>query len=358
MRLAHYLRITSAHRVTQIRLGFMRAKKLELPMPNFKNLHTSIILTLLAIAPLAYSQAPGYEPPRTEFGVPDIQGIWSNRAITHMERRPGVDKLVLTEEQAYEMAQSSFWLSLDREQQNNPITEAKAGAAAFGARGHNAFWVDDGSSMGLVKGEYRTSWVTEPANGRIPYKEGGARLRRASHLPKLGGFDGPETRPITERCITFGIIGPVMQNTIYNNNFQFVQTKEHVLIMAELGHEVRIIPFADEHSNEDLQPWFGDSIARYEDDTLVIETINPYPLQGSYISPTGKVTERFTRWSDDEIFYEFTVEDSTIYTETWGGELSFYKETALFEYACHEGNYSLPGILAGARRAEMDALAQ
>ncbi len=352
------MRITSAHRVTQIRLGFMRAKTLELPMLNFKNLHTSIILTLLAIAPLAYSQAPGYEPPRTEFGVPDIQGIWSNRAITHMERRPGVDKLVLTEEQAYEMAQSSFWLSLDREQQNNPITEAKAGAAAFGARGHNAFWVDDGSSMGLVKGEYRTSWVTEPANGRIPYKEGGARLRRASHLPKLGGFDGPETRPITERCITFGIIGPVMQNTIYNNNFQFVQTKDHVLIMAELGHEVRIIPFADEHSNEDLQPWFGDSIARYEDDTLVIETINPYPLQGSYISPTGKVTERFTRWSDDEIFYEFTVEDSTIYTETWGGELSFYKETALFEYACHEGNYSLPGILAGARRAEMDALAR
>jgi hypothetical protein len=336
----------------------MRAKTLELPMLNFKNLHTSIILTLLAIAPLAYSQAPGYEPPRTEFGVPDIQGIWSNRAITHMERRPGVDKLVLTEEQAYEMAQSSFWLSLDREQQNNPITEAKAGAAAFGARGHNAFWVDDGSSMGLVKGQYRTSWVTEPANGRIPYKEGGARLRRASHLPKLGGFDGPETRPITERCITFGIIGPVMQNTIYNNNFQFVQTKDHVLIMAELGHEVRIIPFADEHSNEDLQPWFGDSIARYEDDTLVIETINPYPLQGSYISPTGKVTERFTRWSDDEIFYEFTVEDPTIYTETWGGELSFYKETALFEYACHEGNYSLPGILAGARRAEMDALAQ
>lgn len=327
-------------------------------MPNFKNLPPSIILALLAIAPLAYSQAPGYTPPRTEFGMPDIQGIWSNRAITHMERRPGVDKLVLTEEEAYEMAQSSFWLSLDREQQNNPITEAEAGAAAFGARGHNAFWVDDGSSMGLVKGEYRTSWVTEPANGRIPYQEGGARLRRASHLPKLGGFDGPETRPITERCITFGIIGPVMQNAIYNNNFQFVQTKDHVLIMAELGHEVRIIPFADEHSNEDLMPWFGDSIARYEGDTLVIETIKPYSLQGSYISPTGKVTERLTRWSDDEIFYEFTVEDPALYTQPWGGELSFYKETALFEYACHEGNYSLPGILAGARRAEMDAVAR
>ena len=336
----------------------MRSIKLELYMPNFKNLHASIVLALLAIAPLAYSQAPGYTPPRTEFGVPDIQGIWSNRAITRMERRPGVEGLVLSDEEAYEMAQNSFWMSQDRQQQNNPITEAKAGEAAFGARGHNAFWIDEGFGMGLVKGERRSSWVTVPDNGRIPYKEGGARLRRASHLPKLGGFDGPETRIITERCIAFGVIGPVMQNTVYNNNFQFVQTKDHVLIRSELGHEVRIIPFADEHSNEDLQPWFGDSIARYEGDTLVIETIKPYPLQGSYISPTGKVTERFTRWSDEEIFYEFTVEDPAIYTQPWGGELSFYKETALFEYACHEGNYSLPGILAGARRAEMDALAQ
>ena len=343
----------------QVRLGFMRSIKLELSMPNFKNLHTSVVLTLLAIAPLAYSQAPGYVPQLTEFGAPDFQGIWTNRSITRMERRPGIDGLVLSDEDAYEMAQGSFWISLDRQQQNNPITEAKAGEAAFGSRGHNAFWVDNGPSMGLVKGEYRTSWVTEPANGRIPYKEGGRALRRASHLPKIGSFDGPETRPVGERCIAFGgIIGPVMQNGIYNNNYQFVQTKDHVLLMSEMGHEVRIIPFADEHSNEDLQPWFGDSIARYEGDTLVIETINTNPLQGSYISPTGKVTERLTRWSEDEIFYEFTVEDPAIYTQPWSGEFSFYKETALFEYACHEGNYSLPGILAGARRAEMDALAQ
>jgi hypothetical protein len=178
-------------------------------------------------------------------------------------------------------------------------------------------------------------------------------------LPSIGGFDGPEARPVGERCIAFGgIIGPVMQNGIYNNNYQFVQTKDHVVLMSEMGHEVRIIPFADEYSNEDLQPWFGDSIARYEGDTLVIETINTKPLQGSYISPTGKVTERLTRWSDDEIFYEFTVEDPSIYTQPWSGEISYYKETALFEYACHEGNYSLPGILAGARRAEMDKLAE
>ena len=279
-------------------------------MPNFKNLHAITALILLTIAPLVYSQAPGYEPPRTEFGVPDIQGIWTNRSITRMERNPGVEGLVLSEEEANEMAQNSFWLSLDREQQNNPITEAKAGEAAFGTRGHNAFWVDNGPSMGMVMGEYRTSWVIDPADGRIPYKEGGAALRRASHLPEIGSFDGPETRPVGERCIAMGFaIGPVMQNGIYNNNYQFVQTKDHVLLMSEMGHEVRIIPFADEHSNEGLMHWFGDSIARYEGDTLVIETINTYPLQGSYISPTGKVTERITRWSDDEIFYEYTVDD-------------------------------------------------
>ena len=174
-------------------------------MPNSKFLHTSILLSLLAIAPLTYSQAPDYEPPRTEFGRPDLQGIWSNRSITRMERRPGIEGLVLSEEEAYEMAQNSFWLSLDRQQQNNPITDAEAGAAAFGTRGHNAFWVDNGPSMGLVKGEFRTSWVTEPANGRIPYKEGGAALRRASHLPVVGSFDGPETRPVGERLHCHGL---------------------------------------------------------------------------------------------------------------------------------------------------------
>jgi len=333
--------------------------KLELYMPNFKNLHTSIVLTLLVIAPLVHSQAPGYQPPRTENGVPDIQGIWTNRSITRMERRPGAEGLVLTDERADELAQDSLWMRLDRAQQNNPITDAEAGEAAFGTRGHNAFWVDAGFGMGLVKDENRSSWIIDPPNGRIPYKEGGAALRRASHLPPIGSFDGPETRPVGERCIALAVAtGPPMQNGIYNNNYQFIQTKDHVVLMAEMGHEVRIIPFADEHNNEDLEPWFGDSVARYEGDTLVVETIKPYPLQGSFISPVGKITERFTRWSDNEIFYEYTVDDPAIYTRPWSGEMSFYKETALFEYACHEGNYSLPGILGGARRAEMDAEAQ
>lgn len=329
-------------------------------MSNLKKLQTGALLALVAIAPLAYSQVPDYEPPRTEYGAPNLQGIWTNRSITRLQRNPRIEGLVLSDERAEELTQGSLWMRLDREQQaDNTISTPPAGAAAFGGRGHNAFWVDEGFGMGLVKGEYRSSWITEPLNGRIPYKEGGRSLRRAAHLPKIGGFDGPETRPVTERCISFGaIIGPVMQNGIYNNNYQFVQTKDHVLLMSEMGHEVRIIPFADEHSNEDLQPWFGDSIARYEGDTLVIETINTHPLQGSYISPTGKVTERLTRWSDDEIFYEFRVEDPSIYTESWGGEMSFYKETAWFEYACHEGNYSLPGILAGARRAEVDEEAE
>ena len=187
-------------------------------MPNFRKLHTALFLAVSVIGPQVRSQVPDYQPPRTEYGRADLQGIWTNRSITRMERRPGVEKLVLSYEQADEMAQGSFWLSLDRQQQNNPITEAKAGEAAFGSRGHNAFWVDNGPSMGMVKGEYRTSWITEPVNGRIPYKEGGPALRRAAHLPKIGSFDGPETRPVSERCIAFGgIIGPVMQNGIYYN---------------------------------------------------------------------------------------------------------------------------------------------
>jgi len=322
---------------------------------NSRAIISSVIVIMGCITTTALAQAPGYEPPRTEFGVPDIQGIWTNRSITRMERVPGAESLVLTPEQAEQLTYNSLWMSLDREQQSNPVTDAEEGEAAFGTRGHNAFWIDAGFGMGLVKGELRSSWVTEPSNGRIPYREGGAALRYADHLPPQGSFDGPETRPVRERCIAFGYaIGPVMQNGIYNNNYQFVQTEDHVMLMSEMGHEVRIIPFADEHNNEELMPWFGDSIARYEGDTLVIETINPHPLDSPYITPTGKVTERFTRWSDNEIFYEFEVEDPTLYTKPWKGELSFYKETSLFEYACHEGNYSLPGILAGARRQEMD----
>jgi len=128
-------------------------------MANFKNLHRSIVLTLLAIAPLVYSQgdsqnqsraqsqAASYEPPRTEFGLPDFQGIWTNRSITRMERRGGAESLVLTDERAEELAQNSLWMSLDREQQNNPITESEAGEAAFETRRHNAFWVDAGFGM-------------------------------------------------------------------------------------------------------------------------------------------------------------------------------------------------------------------
>ena len=139
-------------------------------MPNLNKLHTGLFLVILAIAPQVRSQVPDYEPPRTEYGRPDLRSSWTNRSISRMEGRPGVEGLLLRDEEAYEMAQSSVWLSLDRQQHNNPVTEAKAGQAAFGARGHNAFWVDNGDKMGIAKGEYRTSWVTEPASGRIPYK--------------------------------------------------------------------------------------------------------------------------------------------------------------------------------------------
>jgi hypothetical protein len=161
-----------------------------------------------------------------------------------------------------------------------------------------------------------------------------------------------------------------MMSALYNNTYQFVQTEDYVMILVEMVHDARIIPIydsaADARANRRpvvLEQWFGDSVGWYEDGVLVVETVNIDPLQLSQssvpITKEGHIIERFSRYSDDEIFYQFTVEDSNIYSQPWTAELSFYAtDDRLYEYACHEGNYSMPGILAGARRLEMEEAAQ
>jgi hypothetical protein len=156
---------------------------------------------------------------------------------------------------------------------------------------------------------------------------------------------------------------------LYNNTYQFVQTDDYVMILAEMVHDARIVPVFDSPEQAragrrpaSLEPWFGDSVGWYENDQLVVETVNIHPLQLGQssvpITKEGLITERFSRYSDNEIFYQFTVEDSNIYSQPWTAELSFYAtEDGLYEYACHEGNYAMPGILAGARRLEMEEAA-
>jgi hypothetical protein len=214
-----------------------------------------------------------------------------------------------------------------------------------------------------VKGEYRTSWVVDPANGHVPYSPAGLKQMRESFGAPGRRFDGPEVRSLGERCIVgYGSTGgPPMLNVLYNNNYQIVQSPGFVTIVVEMNHDARIIRLDDKHLPASITPWMGDSVGHWEGDTLVVETTNLNPGQRFtadirhylYLAPKSKVTERFTRLGDQEILYEFKVEEPTAYTQAWRGEIPMRATKGpMYEYACHEGNYAMPGILAGARAEE------
>ncbi len=323
-------------------------------------------VALLSGAPPALGEtSAGYVTPHTAWGAPDLQGFWSNTAVTSLTRPRGVEQLVVTEEEATAIVQRNpfqMLLAQDRASEGtDPNDLSQLIEDRNPDRGYNAFWVDPGSQLGTVKGEYRTSWIVEPANGQLPYKAGAGRSRGGGGRVAAGPFDNPEARGLAERCLMSftGSAGPVMLNGMYNNTYQVVQTPAYVMILVEMNHDVRIIPIVagpDEvvFGPDAIQKWAGDSVGWYEGDSLVVQTVNPHPLQGALISPQGKVTERFTRWSEGEVFYEFTVEDPALYSQPWRGEMALKTEANLYEYACHEGNYAMPGVLAGARKIERE----
>jgi hypothetical protein len=311
--------------------------------------------------PACAQEGANYVKPKTSWGAPDLQGFWTNTSFTSMQRPAGADKLVLNEQEAQALARRNVYTAARREEAGASKVDEKSSAALLAdknpSRGYNTFWMDPGQGYAKVKGEYRSSWITNPPDGRIPYTEAGIRANTRS-----SSFDDYEIRPLAERCIMSftGGMGPVIGNGMYNNTLQLVQSPTTVMILAEMIHDARVIPIAKskadaKHGPSNIPKWGGDSIGWYEGDTLVVETMNSHPKQRSYISPAGKVTERFTRWSDTEIFYEFKVEDATLYKQAWGGEMSLrVSNEPLYEYACHEGNYALPGILAGARQLERE----
>ncbi len=319
----------------------------------------SAVLVCTAAPAFAQSQqgaAPGYEKPKTSWGVPDIGGFWTNTSLTAMQRPAGAEKLVMNPQEADALARRNVYSAAEREEAGaSKVDEASSRELLSdknSSRAYNRFWMDPGSGYATVKGEYRSSWITFPADGKIPYTEAGIRANT-----RTNSFDDYEIRPLPERCIMSftGGAGPVMNNGMYNNTYQIVQSPTSVMILTEMIHDVRVIPIGGKHGPTNIPKWGGDSIGWYEGDTLVVETINSHPKQRSYISPTGKVTERYTRWSDNEILYQFTVEDPTLYKEKWGGEMSLRASSEpLYEYACHEGNYALGGILAGARKLERE----
>ncbi len=308
----------------------------------------------------AAAQAADYEVPRTHFGQPDLQGTWTNATFTTLERPEEFEQLVLTPEQAAqrETQRKEFYENYDQPEKVDGRLQA-----ADDPGGYNTFWMDEGEALAVVDGEIRSSIIVYPEDGQIPYTWKGRWGFAKSAMQLLYRYDGPEVRPLGERCMVgFGSTGgPPMLPVLYNNNYQIVQNRDHVLILVEMNHDVRTIRLDGEHPPAHVKKWLGDSIGWWEGDTLVVETTNFHPDQSFraatkhqlYSSDQLKVIERFTRTYKDRIKYAFEMHDPEAYTEVWRGELPLrHTSEPIYEYACHEGNYSLPGILAGARLRE------
>ncbi len=302
-----------------------------------------------ATVPLVGQRQPGNTSrARTPWGHPDLQGTWNNSTITPLERPPTLaGREFLTAEEARTLDAAAA----DRYDQR-PADAAQDVDAAY-----NQVWWDRGNTVA----SRRTSLIVDPPDGRIPALTPEGQRRADAIARRLRGVtEGPEDRNLAERCLTRG--APKLPGG-YNNNVQIVQTPTHVMIMQEMIHEARIIPLDGRaHLPSSVTSWLGDSRGRWEGDTLVVETTNYHRLSAfnSYYCCPGsaehlRIVERFRRVSADTIDYRFTVEDPTTFTRPFTVELPMSRtEDAIFEYACHEANYGLEGILRGARAEERE----
>jgi hypothetical protein len=334
------------------------ATSFESPIPFFKDLKP---------------WDPAYRAPRTADGKPDLQGVWTTASLTTMTRGgPGglqrsgggniYDSLIIPTERVEQLTRNSYYnqrLANDQ-RPTDPNAPGGDGRGGGDVKGYNNFWIDPGSEYAKINGQYRSSWIVKPENGQIPFTGEGRKVR-ASRMAMVREIPntGPEIRTLGDRCLTSfaSSAGPPLNNAMYNNHVQIVQTPDRVLLNIEMNHDVRILRIAGAEPStaalpSEMRRWFGDSVARWEGDSLVVETRNINPLQeraGAFpLSEKGRVTERFTRKSDVELFYEFTVEDPVYYAEAWSGEMLMRRSSErVYEYACHEGNYALAGILRG-----------
>lgn len=314
-------------------------------------------LSFACLPVVAPAQEAGFSVSRLADGSPDLQGIWTNNTITPFARPASYgDKLVLTREEAMQSEMEVAAFTEAQDQPSDPDREAPSKTQIDLADSYNNFWFDDGTQVAVYNGEYRSSLLVDPANGQIPDYTPAANARIAAAQAArdgFGNFDGPEMRPLPERCLlSFGSSsGPPMLPILYNNHYQIVQSPGYVMILVEMVHDARIIRIDDEPLPAVMQPWLGDSIGRWEGDTLVVETGNFNPKQQFRNSSSKmRVTERFTRVGVDRINYSFTVNDPDTFEAPFSAEIPMVLTSdRLFEYACHEGNYSLSGVLAGAR---------
>jgi hypothetical protein len=318
-----------------------------------------------------------YKVPRTGYGQPDLEGVWTNVSITPLERsRQFGSSLNLTPEQAAALEASAIDHYVEgnaRTDPNAPATDTTRkhcqGAGGLDC-GYNSSWKDSATTVTRVDGQPRSSFIISTPDGRMPAYRADYTGPRGSQVRDEGEgsraptrrADNPEDRGLGERCLTaFGnSSGPVMLPVLYNNNYAFAQSRDYVAIVVEMVHDVRLIHIGGQHRADGVRPWFGDSIGHYDGNTLVVETTN-FPQAQAFRGAWKelKVTERFTRKGPHRMLYQFTVEDPTVWEQTWGGEYEFTSSKGqIYEYACHEGNYGLEGILAGARAEEAAAAAR
>jgi len=292
--------------------------------------------------------AKAYTPPKTPDGQPDLQGFWTNSTYVPFERPQGVTKEFYTPDEA----EAAIKTAAAREAE-----QTEPGTAADVHYDFSQFGLDRSQSKFAYS--LRTSLVVDPPDGKVPpvNAQGQKRAAERAAARKLAGgpYDAVQNMAIGSRCIIMGGSGPPMMNAGYNANYQIVQSPGYVMILTEMIHDVRVIPLDNRaQPPQDVRQWIGLSRGRWEGNTLVVETTNfngKNAFRGA--SENMKVTERFTRVADDVIDYKFTIEDPATWDRAWTADAPLARtEGPIFEFACHETNYGIANILAGARAEE------
>jgi hypothetical protein len=322
---------------------------------------TGILTTLCAFTSLSAAE---FSPRLNEYGQPDFQGNWTTETATPFVRPEELgDKKTYTEEEARQWQQEKI-AELDAREApiDGPIVAPEVTNVVTNSAEDQ--FKDRVFNVLRVNGEYRTSIVIDPPNGRLPFREDWANNTFRGQFRQRGfnDFDGPEMAGPGERCLLdFGAVPPAVPIVPLSPNYQIVQNEDYAVIYIEAGAELRVVRLSDEHQSALHKKWRGDSIGYYEGNSLVVTTRNLHPQSSSFVmraTELMEVQERFTLVSENEIFYQFTITDPNIYTQPFSGELSLRRMREgdkIYDYTCHEGNYALPGILAGARRLEVDA---
>jgi hypothetical protein len=306
----------------------------------------AVLCLRLGAAQTAPPAAKASTVPRAADGHPDLQGVWNFSSLTPLERPAefaGKPTMSLAEAAQFEKNVT------DR----NNADRRDGGANADLARAYNDGWYDRGTHVAIVNGVARTSLIVDPPEGRIPALTADAQRRAAERAQQRRDHasDGPEDRSLAERCLGFNA-GPPMLPGPYNNYMQLFQFKDHVIIFNEMIHDARVVPLDGRpHLPQSVRRYLGDSVGRWEGNTLVGDTTN-FTDKTNFRGASDRMhlIEKFSRPDADTLLYEFTVDDPTSFTKSWSGALPMKRtDEQLYEYACHEGNEAMVGILGGAR---------